>query len=277
MMSWLNPHGVEAQSKQRTRQSIETTPRQRMVALAGITVLLIIIAGAMLVVTSSKTPLGRCNGIVVSQQRESCLISLANLTRNASVCGYLPQSSQGTCVSNIALEEDNESVCRSVIGQNASYAQCVAAIGSKDMNAAYCSSLGEPYVSSCAYAVANAQGFTDLKTCQLIGNSSMYRDCSYKSYYSSAIYQRKASYCGYLPQVYNSSLIYYMLQSSTKFFGISNVTSVLPYLNTTPQSYCYYNLALLKYNESLCGSTTGSLNTLCTSAFSEKTQSNSTA
>ena len=68
-----------------------------------------------------------------------------------------------------------------------------------------------------------------------------------------------------------------MEQSSNRLLGANRTAYVIPFLDTSPQNYCNYNLALLKYNQSLCNSVTGTLNTVCRSVFSTGTQINITA
>lgn len=267
-----------AQNAETGKPGMKTTQKERMVALAVITVVLIIAAGVALVATSAGTQLGRCTRIVVSQQRYSCLLELANSTANASVCGYLSGAQAEQCISGVALVSGNASTCSSVVSNATSYAQCITSVGTAKHDASYCSVLDEPYLSACAYGIAESGNFSDRGACGLIGNLSLRNDCMSKSYYNEAVLSKDAAYCTYLPSVLNTSLVLYMSQSSAQLFGISNATATLPYLNaTTPQEYCYYNLALLGRNESLCGAVTGQLNTLCRAPFTNTTSYNTSA
>lgn len=262
-MQWFGKRNAEAQKAGGDRPKMETTQRERMVALAVVAATLAIVAGFTLVATSGGTPLSRCNGILISQQKAECLLALANSTKNASVCGYLASSLAGQCITNIALLSGNASICDGIPSNSPTYAGCLTGIGTAKHDSSYCSGLGEPYLSTCAYSVASGENFSDISVCSMIGNASLNADCNAKSHYNHAVLFRNATYCSYLPKAYNYSLVSYISQSSARLFGFANVTSTLTYLNTSPSSYCYYNLALLNYNKSLCGSVTGQLGTLC--------------
>jgi hypothetical protein len=262
-MQRFGKKNAEAQRVDGDRPKMETTQRERMMALAVITAALVIVAGLTLVATSGGTPLSRCNGILISQQKAECLLALANSTKNASVCSYLTSSLAGRCITNIALLSGNASICDGIPSNSQTYAGCLTGIGTAKHNVSYCGGLGEPYLSTCAYSVASGENFSSILTCSMIGNASLSADCSAKSHYNDAVLLRNATYCSYLPTAYNYSLVSYISQSSARIFGLTNVTSTLAYLNTSPSSYCYYNLARLDYNRSLCGLVTGQLGTLC--------------
>ncbi len=257
------------------KRKMETTQRERMIILAVITVVLVIAGSVALIATSAGTPLSRCTRIVVSQQKSACLLELANSTMNVSVCNYLSGTLASQCVSGIALASSNTTACSNLSSNESSYSQCIIAIGTSDGNASYCSALSEPYISTCAYSVAEHNSFNDTVTCTMIGNASLMNDCMLKSYYNEAVSLKNATYCSYLPNSANATLVSYMSQSSTSLFGISNATATLPYLNsTTPQQFCYYNVALIAHNLSTCSMVSGQLNMLCTARLTSATSYN---
>ena len=246
------------------KRAMETTQRERLVALAAITVVLVVVGSVVLVTTSAGTPLSRCTRIIVSQQRSACLFALANSTMNVSVCGYLNGAEASQCISGVALLRGNVSTCNGLSSNESSYSQCVISVGTSKGVASYCSTLSEPYLSTCAYGVAQRNNFSDASVCATIGNATLRNDCAMKSYYSEAVSSKNPVYCSYLQASANATLVSYMSQSSASLFGISNATAVLPYLNsTTPQQLCYYNVALLARNLSACNMVGGQLNMLC--------------
>ncbi len=248
---------------------VETTQRERLIILAVITVALVIIAGVVLVAASTGTPLSRCNRIIVSQQRSACLLGLANATGNVSVCSYLHGSQSEECVSGIALASGNPGLCSSLSYNESLYGQCVISTGMSSHTVSYCLSLSEPYLSSCVYTIAEAGNFSNISECNYISNASLKGQCSAKSYYEEVLKSRDASYCAYLPSTLNSTLVSYMAGTSVSVLGESNASAALPYLNaTTPMQYCYYNVALLNRNSSMCSMAGSKLSAQCSASLS---------
>ncbi len=250
------------------KNRLATTQKERMVIGGVLTTILVLAAGLILITSGGGTPLTRCTGIVFSQQRSSCLFGLANSTSNASVCGYLPSGRSAQCVSNIAAATKNDSTC-GIERQNASsYSECVIAVSRASSNVSYCASLGEPYRSECAYGIATQQNFMESAACSLIGNSTLFTDCTYRNDYQSAIKYKSGSYCSPLPTTQNESLLAYMFTEAPASTGIANATGLLPFINVTPMQLCRYSVAVLTYNSSICGELNGTASLLCNRAFS---------
>ncbi len=263
--------GKKASYDTSQKKSPTTSSEERMIVAGVITIILVIAAVLVLVTSGSGTPLGRCTGIVFSQQRSSCLFGLANSTRNVSVCGYLPSGQSAQCVSNIAVAMKNESMC-SIESRNASfYSACIIAVSKVNPNIAYCTSLAEPYRSECAYGVATQQNFMQSYSCSLIGNQTLSADCKYRNDYQSAIIYKNGSYCSPLPGIQNASLLVYMFDQTPIAIGMTNTTALLPFINVTPEQFCRYSVAVLTYNSSACSALNGTISLLCKQAFSSST------
>ncbi|HUC39083.1 MAG TPA: hypothetical protein VL944_03050 [Candidatus Acidoferrum sp.] len=274
-MRLFSGDGASSGEKDNSASHGEITSRQRMTLLAIAAGVLVVIALFTLVATSGGTPLTRCTRIIIQSQRSSCLFELANTTGNATVCLHISGSGEGGCIANVALQQNNVSLCS--LSGNATFAACVSALGEKERNPSYCSSLQDPYESICTYAALQAGNFSNVGECSLILNGSVRDNCTYRSYYNLAVSSRSGAYCSYLPTTFNSSLINFILSSSTQLFGIANASLTISSLNTSPQSYCYYNLAHLTSNISLCSMTTGQLKMICSGQLSTpSTQQNVT-
>jgi hypothetical protein len=259
-------------SKTGTRQFNE---RQRLILLGAAALILVIAAGFSILLTSGGTPLERCRGIALSQQRDSCLASLAESTSNLSVCSYLNGSAgyEYSCVSSIALKSLNVSYCSELSHNSSYYAQCVSGISNQTGNIGYCSLISEPYRSQCEYSIAENGNFSDSSLCGTISNSSLQANCEYRSNYRVAFLQKNPGYCSALPAYQNYSLLSYMLNIGSPEH---NITSYISFLNTTPQQYCRYSIAIESYNRSLCGSVGGYLSLVCSYSLGEVNVSNST-
>ncbi len=248
-----------------------------MYIAAVIAAVLLALGVISLAFAGSGTPLTRCTKIIISQTKDSCLLSLASSTLNASVCNYMSKADVGSCVSAVALASSNVTECDRIKSMNSTYASCIEAVSAKQNDASYCASLPGSYVSSCAYGVASANNFSDISACGLISNETLLSECNYKSYYVSALDTHSPTYCASLPATQNSTLLAGMVALSTPKFGSENLSELQLIANTTPQGYCYYNLALLSKNEQLCNNLTGSLLYSCKDNFGVGTYTNATA
>lgn len=244
-----------------------TSPRDRMLIGAVITVALVIVAAFVLVTNGSGTPLSRCTSIVLQQQRSSCLLSLANSTTNASVCSYLPKGQETQCVSNVAIITRNTSACGSNNANESAYSQCAAAVGEAALDISYCAQAGEPFRSQCSYYIAAMQNFQQASYCSTIGNATLSTACMERSDYKSALKLGSLAYCTALPDTLNSSLLSYMLSQGTAETGISNITAYAAFINVTPRQFCSYSVAVLTRNSSVCPTLGGTPELLCNSAF----------
>ena len=242
--------------------------RQKLILLGTAALILVIIAGISILLTSGGTPLERCNGILLSKQRSSCLSALAESTSNLSVCSYLNGSAsyEYQCISSIALSALNVSYCSSISYNKSYYSECVSSISNRTGNISYCGLISEPYKSQCEYSIAERGNFSDSSLCSTISNSTLQANCEYRSNYRTAFLQKNQSYCAALPDYQNYSLLSYMLNLGSPSH---NITSYISFLNTSPQQYCRYSIAIESYNRSLCSSVGGYLSLVCSYSLGE--------
>ena len=94
----------------------------------------------------------------------------------------------------------------------------------------------------------------NLSTCDSIDNASASLLCSYIYYYNAAPRLNNASYCSYLPDQTNHTLLTILetkdslnltSAADTQFMTVSE-------LNITTSAACYYNTAVLTKNRTLC-------------------------
>jgi hypothetical protein len=262
---------TESSAKKQERARPRIKENERLLLLAAFAAVLVIIAAISVIASSFHgTTLDGCKSIVLLNDRYACLLGMANSTKNISICSYLGGSYKNQCVSDIATETSNAAACSLINSTSAYYPSCVTAVSLELKNATYCSTLPAQDDSNCTYGVANLTGFSSLSICGDIPNASKSSGCADRYYYNVAISHRDVAYCSYEPSAPNSSTLSYMIGAASGILGLSaNYTILLHYLNTTPRSFCYYSMATLNYNQSLCSSTAGEISLLCNYNFNK--------
>ncbi len=232
--------------------------------------IIVAVAVILVVVSSASTGLRSCSGKVVQQARYSCYTYYADYYGNASICNYLSGQYRDECLYNVSTATSNSLPC-SGISLPEYVASCVSSISLKLGSAAACSSLQEPYASSCAYGVAKASGFSNESVCASIQNSTLSDSCAASHYYNAALASRSASYCGYLSHSYDGVELSAIAANSTQEFG-----PVSAY-NLTPFGYCYSMVALELNDRSMCSTLNGTDAASCQAYFTQSTGVNVTA
>ncbi len=258
--------GKKKQDKQGAPEN-KKSERRRLFILGAFALILVIIAAVSTLAVGHGGSLSNCTNIILSSNKYNCILGLANSTKNASICSYLPANMDYSCISNIALEKDSLSTCSMINSSSAYYSGCISSIAYKDNNIDECENISEPYESSCAYNISVLDNFSNNSYCSVIGNSSLQATCDYRYDYNKAIGQKNITDCSYIPNAQNYTLLNYFTQETSGLLGYKNETFLFPYINATPQEYCDFSIAVLSYNESICGITNGSLSLLCKSEF----------
>jgi len=261
----------EAPSKAKPRLNLGHHERIRLYAL--VTVVLLALALVSLALQIHPSGQKGCSGIVLSQPRDNCYLSMANYTDNATVCRSISSiNSQAGCITSIALSKDNATICAGLANSTTYYYQCVTQISQKQQNPTDCVLLSEPYSSQCAYALATNQSFSDNSTCAYVSNSSQASLCNSMYYYNTAISKSNPGYCSQLPNYTDRLIVDSILQQNTGNYTLQLQQVQLAELNLTPRGYCYYRLASLTSNYSLCAGQPGVLGQLCSYGESSTNQ-----
>ncbi len=130
---------------------IEKDERLRLLALAVAVVAAIAVIVAL--VTPNVSGLQRCNGVVLSLNREQCLYQLALSSDNSTLCGNLSEGDSNSCYLAVAEATKNESLCYR-IGYMNSTASCVKYIANATDSYTACNGLDGTYKDSCIGAIA---------------------------------------------------------------------------------------------------------------------------
>ncbi|MGC8651692.1 MAG: hypothetical protein ACP5UH_00350 [Candidatus Micrarchaeia archaeon] len=257
-----------AGSKQEKGYSIVLTEKDKRILYLSVAVILLIVA-AILLLGQRKGALQECRSIVLSQQRDSCFANLAGSTSNATICKFISsKSDEYACILGIASAKDSIALC-GYLNNTQAYEECAYTVANSTSNETACKTLEEPYRSECLYNYAKSTNFSSIGRCSDISNSTLSAECSYLYYYRRAILYKNQSYCGYLPDVVNSTVESYMLPQNSNYpLGVGMELSSL---NITPRQYCYLQLANETKNSSLCSFTTGITSEICKGMFANRT------
>jgi hypothetical protein len=269
---------VKAAADQSADRKPALDERERRLIYAFATAALVLAAIIFLTLGGNRTELSACKGVLLQNQRNLCFLGLADSTGNASVCGYVDvQAQRDSCFAGIAEAEKNGSVCGEISRADAQYSQCLLNVSANTGDERYCEMLNGTYRSSCLLDLAKAGEFGSLGMCNITGNESATKECDYMYYYNSALKSGSAGYCAKLPGTVNSTLISLMATNSVTSTagGIMQDLACSSTFNVSPQSCCYYNLAALTHNSTLCAQTSGTLNEYCLGAANMQVNSTS--
>jgi hypothetical protein len=223
---------------------------------------MIFIAVALLsafLVPRSSGGIGRCNGILLSQGRYSCLFSLALSSENASVCSHITEASQDPCYSQVAIETLQPETCTDASNYNYTV-NCVETIANKTDSYAACKYLKGNYSGDCVEGLALK--LDNPEACTSISDSLQSALCSSGIYIALARSEENSSYCGLVYNTTNQTLVAQMLLlagekgSSNSTFGL---LALSPVLEIESHSYpygsrdlCYLSVASSGGSNSSC-------------------------
>ena len=270
-------NGVTPEPQQRDEVMLSKKDRMKMVFILAA---ILVAAATVLSVFSSAnvTPLQHCKGILLSQLREACYVQLAGATGNASICSYAGQEqAREQCSLAIAVRSNDIAAC-SVAGltqQDANACEVNASLAANSVSD--CLQINSTQSSSeCIYSLGLSYGFSNVTYCGHITNTTESANCRNIHNYRTAVSGLDAAYCAALPSGINGTPLYLLTENATT--GISQFSAQsapLEFQNVTDAAACYYEIASLSDNASLCTYTAGTLNTLCT-ARTSSAQQNST-
>ncbi len=192
--------------------------RERTVVYALVALVLVAIAAASLIlVPRGSGTLQSCRNIVMRQNRDSCLSYLASETKNVSVCRYVSPASSDYCYASVARLTENASVCTMISGQNETY-DCVFGIANATGAYATCSYLGGSQKAYCIEHLAESLG--NVTACSTL-NSSDAQICSSAIYFDRASSGDNATYCALVSNTTDQNITASILALSGAFAGPS--------------------------------------------------------
>ena len=240
--------------------------RRKLLLAASATIIILLIAMASLLLTRPTNTLSSCGSRAIPGLKYSCYEYFANQTRNASICHNLPVPLMYSCISNVAFLSSNSSMCI-YSGLPYNYRNsCLDQVGISSHNPSVCAEMNSTNESVCAYGIAQSQNFSTITTCGYINNDSLSNECYSRYYYQQAAATKNYTYCNYLPNVPNTTIMTDILTSTSNTSRISD-SYTYTYYNITPQGMCYSNVAYLASNKTICSLLSGLNSQLCMEPF----------
>jgi hypothetical protein len=218
--------------------------------------------------SSGSDSLSACEGHLFLASRYSCIENLANVTGNLSLCGALPTGQGYSCIYGVALKQMNASACELINSSQLLYSQCIVSLAKHLNSYSYCEKIRGTSALDCIASVAVAQGFQNIDACSTLDNSTLNTACTDFYNYHYALAQRNPADCAALNSKASYSDSYIIsygltLNQSGHSAGLPAESEFLAQ-NATLADYCYYSLAALEGNPSICAlSSLPSASTLC--------------
>ncbi|MDE1856054.1 MAG: hypothetical protein KGH49_02355 [Candidatus Micrarchaeota archaeon] len=235
-------------------------------------IVLIIAALAVAVSVFPKgTALQQCTSIIITQNRDSCLYTLAVSTGNNTACSQIQGQSQGSCYSAVAVATRNASMC-SNSGSNQSVSGCIIAVANYTSNPNLCASVPKGYADGCYSELAVKMG--SFGTCAMIANGTIRAACSSALDINTAFSSINASICKNASASADRTFLSYVFNMTRKVFDSPNQTvltelssiAFLPGQNYSAHDLCYAAVAYRAGTTSPCIGAGQSAQALCTYA-----------
>ncbi|MDE1762087.1 MAG: hypothetical protein KGH59_01580 [Candidatus Micrarchaeota archaeon] len=254
-------------------KSVVAVPDANIRAAALIAIFLVLLAIAISVIPKG-TKAQQCESILLSQNRDSCLISLAVSTHNQSICSTIQDQSSSQCYSSVAIATLSAPIC-SKAGNLA--ASCVVQIANDTNDTSICSQASEPLSDRCVYSIAVRKG--GIGFCTQILNSTEQLECDSIISIGYAAASRNPAPCANVTNSTNSTTTSAIITgaklSSSGSSAIFNQLAFLPELNISARDACYSTVASEQQNASLCAMVGSDARSLCTYSASPATNSTS--
>lgn len=264
--------GVTAKKRANIKTKTDYKEREKVFAFGVVAAILVVAAAlSMLIHTSHQSNF--CTAQFTSQQKYTCLESIAVRSDNSTACASLAGSYKDGCYVQVAAKENNILLC-GYVSNSTLRAACTTQIANSTGSYDYCLQLGQPYSDSCLYVVGTSRG--NESACSLIANATISKTCSYTIDFSKAAEYRNSTYCSLIGNGTYAQT--YAILNSTHGQNASSTAGNLAivsyyyasYLNLqmSPRDMCYYSLAYVSNDSSYCKRiSNSSLETLCQKAY----------
>jgi hypothetical protein len=215
-------------------------------------------------------PGGCGNSTIAPEGVDPCLTALANRTQNVTYCLYIKDSAEPQCVLNVAFVTQNVSYCGAIASSSPYFSQCIMTLNQKYNSIALCNYLSASTALQCIYNISSQSNFTNPNLCSQLTNASYDSECNNLYYYKNALSTKNSLYCGKLQTTRNTTTLYFINSNSSQSqdFTIQRLL-LFSTVNVTPQQECYYNLAVVSNNESMCNNIGGGVASQCSYAVAQ--------
>jgi hypothetical protein len=245
----------------KTNAAQHTGPSESLRILAGIALIIVVLAAISALFVPGGSSLQKCEGVVLEQSKNSCLYNLALSTKNSTLCTYMTGESEIQCYVGLAENTTNPQLCQKSgeQGDNGSEFSCIELIVNKTQAYSDCN-----YLNSTGRAVCLTQGAVaeyNQSLCGSIGNQTSREVCNDSVSLDLAVRDENQSYCGQIGNNadYNVTLGVLQASDADNYPKISQNTSlVLPTelfesgTGFSPRDYCYFALTAQSGDSAYC-------------------------
>ena len=209
-----------------------------------------------------------CGSIILQQDRNTCLTSLASSSDNTSVCRVVSQDGRDYCYSEVAQIDRNPQACMGLSSQNMTY-ECILGVANATKEFGTCRYLNGSMADSCIGTLAAATG--NATACGTISNAENSSVCYSGVYLSEARLSGRGYYCAMVSNTSTApdvSNIIYLGELGSAPGNYSNsqsfVQSPLVYLSAynisySARDYCYTEVASDTRNATDCAMVSNSI------------------
>ncbi|MGI0141481.1 MAG: hypothetical protein ACREBF_02405 [Candidatus Micrarchaeales archaeon] len=247
-------------------KKIETENARRLKLYAAITIILVMVAMAVSILPKG-TKLQQCDSILISQNKNVCLYTLATSTDNQSICQDVQGGQQSTCYTSVAVGTLSPSTCAKA-GSSANVSECTIQVAQATNNSALCSNINPQYSDGCYLIMAvklNSQAL-----CASVINQTSRESCSSAVDIDLASSTRIASYCANTSTTTNKTILTSVMNMAAAAFA-GNQTQLIsikglvltPISNYSVRDVCYSVLASKTSNSTYCSDASPAGQTLC--------------
>lgn len=252
------------------RTHVVMTEREKAMLLVYVAAILFVaaiiaVAGSYIAnaFSSGQLSVAKCNSYYLSSSKYACLAQLANTTKNASVCGFLPSQQGVSCVISVATLQRNITTCKRIVNNSPEYNDCFTLLAPLSGNYSNCAQLPESLGFRCLYNISQEHDFavSQIAACRNVSSGFYSRECQYLIYYKAAVLQRNSTYCQNLEGSVNQTTMFNIFQNYSSIIRTANGVIFNPNatqgyyyatFNVTPMDFCYIALAKLENSTSLC-------------------------
>ncbi len=249
---------MEKRKKGKTEGMPVGAERIRIYALIA-AAFVVIAAASVLLAPQRAGALQRCRNIIMQQNKDSCLSYLASQTRNVSVCGYMSRQSADYCYADVAKLTSNASACTMISNQSETYG-CVFGIANSTGSYSTCSYLKGEQREYCIEEVATELG--NVTACSSL-NSSGAQVCTSAIYLGMAKSGENATYCAQVSNNTDQGSVASILALSGAYAGSSANMTLESALNPveylqgngygfSARDLCYITVASSARNPAAC-------------------------
>ena len=183
--------GVTAKKKANANTTTDSAEREKLFAF-GIVAVILVIAAVLSMFINTGHSSNFCNSQFTSQQKYTCLESIAVSSGNSTACASLSGSYRDNCYAQIAAKDNSIKLCGNVSNSTLK-AECTTQVANSTGVYNYCLQLNRSYGDACLYSIGVSR--RNESACSSIANLSLSNTCSYTIDFTKALPKEALLFC----------------------------------------------------------------------------------